>query len=1039
MKNDQDPAPNVSPTHTSAQFRVFVAATFPDMYDERELIMNKVLPELRRRSIDHGVRNTSIDVRWTTNERENIESTADAIMMHRPVLVGLIGERPGWIPPVRDFEPDEVAERCPWLADIASRQSVEPVVDLLNRIIDDPLMRGRIFFYRRRHSADPKLLPPARAILLELERRVADMQFPIRDYDDAESLAEAVRIDLVAALRRFHPGNDSTSLLERERWFHQARERELLTDYIVRGIPFAKLDSHAISDTQQGLVIVGPAGSGKSALIANWSATYHERITDDPNTIVLTHYVGASSGGLGAAALIQRVMAEINDLFGIDADLPTTREEIIERFQEWLNHVQGKRLVLAIDALDQLEDEDRDLTWLPQHIQPNVRLILSVLDERNKDGTAPARSPLAVLLERKWRLLEVTPLGIQERRELIERILARSGTHLTVAERDRLAKQPMSGHALSLRIGLAQLRAHGSHEELNQLISRYLSAPSPEEVIVHALKDLERDYSVDLVREVLMLISASRRGLNESELSELIGTDKGDVSRLLVALSRLLMRRQGLLGFFHPHIRRAALELYKLTGAESEGLHRRIARYFRQQPISPRRAEEEPWQWRQANAKRELKGCIASIPMFLELQSLDKWHELLEHWLWLGRRHSMVESYEAELARFADSSRSSPPSTDIYLALGTFLHRAARYGAALDMYERAEAIVRTHRQGQPMALADIFKHKGESLLALSQFQDASSTYLESISILSSTPNNTRRDLAEVYERLGSLYYTWKRFDEAEEYLRLSIEAYSALPDCNHYTTLQPHSILLAIAIDRHADDRAEKIATRLLPLYEAKYGPDHPETGTMLNNLGTVYGRKERFEAALTYVSRAIAIDERSYGKSHPETAKKLVNRALYLKKLRRREEAESEYRRAMKLLEATQGPIQHEVADCANNLGALYRSMKRYDEAETYYRKAYTIRKKLFGSNHLRTVNTELNIAGNRAAKGKSSKSLRVRKEAARLYHAAILKKIEVSGFDDEETQRAIANYHALLKDLGWTDEDLPFVVNPMDQNDDA
>ena len=55
-----------------------------------------------------------------------------------------------------------------------------------------------------------------------------------------------------------------------------------------------------------------------------------------------------------------------------------------------------------IDGLDQLEDRDGalDLTWLPEHIPPGVRMVLSTLPGR----------PLDEARRRDWATVTVEPL-----------------------------------------------------------------------------------------------------------------------------------------------------------------------------------------------------------------------------------------------------------------------------------------------------------------------------------------------------------------------------------------------------------------------------------------------------------------------------------------------------------------------------------------------------------------------------------------------------------------------------------------------------
>jgi hypothetical protein len=64
---------------------------------------------------------------------------------------------------------------------------------------------------------------------------------------------------------------------------------------------------------------------------------------------------------------------------------------------------------------------------------------------------------------------------------------------------------------------------------------------------------------------------------------------------------------------------------------------------------------------------------------------------------------------------------------------------------------------------------------------------------------------------------------------------------------------------------------------RALAIFEASYGPAHPEVATALNSLATLlYSTNRLAEAELLY-RRALAIDEASYGLTTVTVLKNLI------------------------------------------------------------------------------------------------------------------------------------------------------------------
>ena len=69
-------------------------------------------------------------------------------------------------------------------------------------------------------------------------------------------------------------------------------------------------------------------------------------------------------------------------------------------------------------------------------------------------------------------------------------------------------------------------------------------------------------------------------------------------------------------------------------------------------------------------------------------------------------------------------------------------------------------------------------------------------------------------------------------------------------------------------------------AKEALRLSEREFGPDHPNTGAVLNNLATRYVGQGRYAEAEPLYKRALAIGEKALGPDHPDVAGDLINLA---------------------------------------------------------------------------------------------------------------------------------------------------------------
>jgi CHAT domain-containing protein len=78
--------------------------------------------------------------------------------------------------------------------------------------------------------------------------------------------------------------------------------------------------------------------------------------------------------------------------------------------------------------------------------------------------------------------------------------------------------------------------------------------------------------------------------------------------------------------------------------------------------------------------------------------------------------------------------------------------------------------------------------------------------------------------------------------------------------------------------DRFAE--AEPLYQRALAITEKALGPEHPDVGTYLNNLGSLYQDQGRDAEAEPLYERALAIGEKALGPDHPDVGARLNNLA---------------------------------------------------------------------------------------------------------------------------------------------------------------
>lgn len=80
---------------------MFISSTFRDMHAERDILVQIVFPELRRRAAAHCLYMQEVELRWGVTEEESVRATELCLseVSRCQMMVAILGERYGLIPP----------------------------------------------------------------------------------------------------------------------------------------------------------------------------------------------------------------------------------------------------------------------------------------------------------------------------------------------------------------------------------------------------------------------------------------------------------------------------------------------------------------------------------------------------------------------------------------------------------------------------------------------------------------------------------------------------------------------------------------------------------------------------------------------------------------------------------------------------------------------------------------------------------------------------------------------------------------------------
>jgi tetratricopeptide (TPR) repeat protein len=227
-------------------------------------------------------------------------------------------------------------------------------------------------------------------------------------------------------------------------------------------------------------------------------------------------------------------------------------------------------------------------------------------------------------------------------------------------------------------------------------------------------------------------------------------------------------------------------------------------------------------------------------------------------------------------------------------------------------------------------------------------------------------------------------------------------------------------------------DEAEPLIRRALASDEQALGNEHPNVATHLNNLAQLLKATNRLVEAEPLMRRALVIDEQSFGKDHPDVAIDLNNLALLLQATNRLDEAEPLMRRAMEIDRQSFGKDHPKVATRLNNLALLLQATNRLDEAEPMMRRALVIDEQSFDKDHPKVAICLNNLA----------ELLRVTNrltEAEPMYRRALEIDKHSFGKDHPKVATRLNNLALLLKATNRLDEAKPLMRRALEIDEQA
>ncbi|XP_075239383.1 telomerase protein component 1-like [Convolutriloba macropyga] len=548
--------------------RVFISSTFRDMQMERELIVESLMPLLRKKfSSKMRLILEEVDLRWGVVAPENSSSLAVCLehVQRCDLFVGLIGHRLGFCPTEYDVP---LLPQFDWLREkeeSTSRKSITQLEFEQAKLLNKPV----IVFMRERNSekagtleesVDEEQIVFRESIAEEHKNRVLS-RYQEGDQNSFGELFEKCLSDYIQKLfgdvvrtsvvkEGPEKANEKQRLILSSKLMSFVGRVQLLKD-TMRTIlklgrsnnPKIGVQSNPENDTSEArgalLLIKGDTGIGKSAFMASLVARLNGQTS--ANAGAFFHFSEPTDS---TQAILSRMLEYLKHRFNLqDMDIPVKFQDLVKALPKWLSvcasvnltafacgdkNQRGRTtsqvslpLLFFLDGLDNLSipaGENKlsaaasNLDWVPKHLPKGCVIVMSVSSSSN--------SLLKRAEEHADEVINVGELNMVERRLVVQKKLDSFGKHLdSTAFNNQLGLLVAKREAASplyLSYACDELRMSGKYEQLSGKIK---ALPQTVSALMESIvRTMEIKYDVNLVSAALLSLLLSPAGVTTSEL-----------------------------------------------------------------------------------------------------------------------------------------------------------------------------------------------------------------------------------------------------------------------------------------------------------------------------------------------------------------------------------------------------------------------------------------------------------------------------------------------------------------------------------------
>lgn len=465
---------------------LFIASTFRDMDHERDLLNNVIVPAINARLHEAGDWLTTVypvDLRWgiatdesataQDREREILSVCRSEVMRCRPLFLGLVGDRYGWIIDqelLREIDADLAALRAQPLSVTALELLTAAEAGLSDGIA--PAILHRVPADAAARDGSPAQGTTDTERLSRLLRHLAELGCTVADYRaswnavagrwESDDFVQAAIACVLAQINQLRGQLGELSWLDLEIAAQTSATEAARSELVGRDDALRTIESELIpfghvgflGDDQEhpvgaartklsnsAVVVTGPAGCGVSAVLAAAMGVKAKGIRESMGLERRRAFVhiGVTALSTSPAVVVLLLIAQLwpDEVDGIVRGRNPEELPYSEVLPIWLNLLdsldEAECAMIVVDGVDRLDSVfgRPDLGWVPYSVAGKALFILGV--------RVDSLTAIALTQRPRTQVLPLGELSREQAKELVERRVSAAHKRVTPELLDALA------------------------------------------------------------------------------------------------------------------------------------------------------------------------------------------------------------------------------------------------------------------------------------------------------------------------------------------------------------------------------------------------------------------------------------------------------------------------------------------------------------------------------------------------------------------------------------------------------------------------